>query len=574
MKRIRISLIASLAVAALLASCSGLDKMNKGAKDVSYSVNPPVLEAHAGQVDLDVTVQFPEKYFDKNTSIEATPVLVYEGGETAFPSYRVQGESVDGNDKVISNATGGSFTYSNSVAYNENMRVSDLVVRIKATKGEKTIEFDDYKIADGVISTSELVADQGAQSTIGDDAFQRIIAEAKTADLFFLIQQTNIRGSELKKEDIAALKAFMKDIQDADNVNFKGVDITAYASPDGPADLNSKLATRREKVAKDYLSREMRKAKVEGGNDDAMYTLKNTPEDWEGFQELMANSDVQDKELILRVLSMYSDPEVREREIRNISETFSVIAEEILPKLRRSQMSINAEVIGKTDEEIKELAANNPSELNIEEILYAATLTEDLDEQLAIYKAATVNVPQCWRAQNNVGCVLYAKGDIAGAKTAFEKANSIKSGVAEVNNNLGVIALREGDVAKAEEFFGSAAGAGAELDNNLGIVSIHKGDYDAAIRYFGNSTNCNAALAKILATKYDAALSTINANTMEVGFKYYLKAIIGARTAENDMMFDSLRKACELDAKFKAAATSDMEFAKFFEDATFKSIVQ
>jgi len=574
MKRIRISLIASLAVAALLASCSGLDKMNKGAKDVSYSVNPPVLEAHAGQVNLDVTVQFPEKYFDKNVTVEATPVLVYEGGETAFPSYRVQGENVEGNDKVISNATGGSYTYSNSVPYNENMRVSDLVVRIKATKKGTTKEFDDYKIADGVISTSELVADQGAQASIGKDAFQRIIAESKAADLFFLIQQSNIRGSELKKEDIAALKAYMKEIEAADNINFKGVDISAYASPDGPTDLNSKLATRREKVAKDYLTREMKKAKVEGGTDTEMYTLKNTPEDWEGFKALMEKSNVQDKELILRVLSMYSDPEVREREIKNMSETFSVIADEILPKLRRSKMSINAELIGKSDEEIKEFAANNPSELNIEEILYAATLTEDVDEQLKIYKDAAANFPKCWRAQNNVGCALYAKGDVAGAKAAFEKANGLKSGVSEINNNLGVIALREGDVAKAEEYFGAAAGAGAELDNNLGIVSIHKGDYDAAIRYFGNSTSCNAALAKILATKYDAALSTINANTMEVGFKYYLKAIVGARTAENDMMFDSLRKACELDAKFKAAATTDMEFAKFFEDATFKSIVQ
>jgi len=574
MKRIRISLIASLAVVAMLASCSGLDKMNKGAKDVSYSVNPPVLEAHAGQVNLDVTVRFPEKYFDKNVTVEATPVLVYEGGETAFPSYTLQGENVEGNNKVISNATGGSFSYSNSVPYNENMRVSDLVVRIKATKKGNTTEFDDYKIADGVVSTSELVADQGAQSTIGDDAFQRIIAQAKTADLFFLIQQSNIRGSELRKEDIQALKEYMKEIKATENVNFKGVNISAYASPDEPADLNSKLATRREKVAKDYITREMRKAKVEGGTDTELYTLKNTPEDWEGFKNLMENSSIQDKELILRVLSMYSDPEVREREIKNMSETFSVIADEILPQLRRSQMSVNSEIVGKTDEEITELANSNPSELTIEELLYAATLTEDVDNQLAIYKAAAANFPQCWRAENNVGCALYAKGDLAAAKASFEKANGIKGGVAEINNNLGVIALREGDIAKAEEHFGAAAGVGAELDNNLGIVSIHKGDYDAAIRYFGNSTNCNAALAKILATKYDAALSTLNANTKEVGFKYYLKAIVGARTAENDMMFDSLRKACELDAKFKAVATTDMEFAKFFEDATFKSIVQ
>ncbi len=574
MKKTRINLFASLALAALLASCAGLDKMKKGADGVNYTVTPEVLEAHAGKVDVEIKVQVPEKYFDKKVALEATPVLVYEGGETAFPTYKLQGESVEGNEKVISYTNGGTYSYKNSVDYNENMKVSDLVVRIKATKGSNTTEFDDYKIADGVIATSALVADQGAQAAIGGDNFQRVIPEEKLADIYFMIQQANIRGTELRKDEIAALKDFIKEAQTAENKEFKGVQISAYASPDGPTDLNTKLATKREKVAKDYLARELKKAKVEGAKEDDFFTLKNTPEDWEGFKTLMEKSNVQDKELILRVLSMYSDPEVREREIKNMSETFKVISDEILPKLRRSKMAVNVDVIGKSDAEISELAASNPSELNIEELLYAATLTKDVDAQLAIYKAASSKYPKCWRAANNVGCALYAKGDLAGAKSAFEKANGIKSGVSEVNNNLGVIALRDGDLAKAEEFFGAAAGAGAELDNNLGIVAIHKGEYDNAIRYFGNSTNCNAALAKILAKNYDAALSTINANTHEVGFKYYLKAIVGARTGQDDLMFDALRKATELDAKFKAAAVKDLEFAKFFEDATFKSIVQ
>jgi Tfp pilus assembly protein PilF len=574
MKKTRINLIASVALAALLASCAGLDKMKQKAAGVNYTVTPEVLETHAGNVDVTVKVQVPEKYFDKKVAIEGTPVLVYEGGETAFPSYRLQGEAVEGNDKVISYTNGGTFTYTGTVPYNENMRVSDLVVRIKATKGSKTMEFDPYKIADGVISTSALVADQGAQAAIGADNFQRIIPEQKLADIFFLIQQANIRGSELRKDEIAALKEYIKEVNEAERKEFKGVSISAYASPDGPTDLNTNLATKREKVAKDYMQRELKKAKVEGGTEDSFFDLKNTPEDWEGFKALMEKSDIQDKELILRVLSMYSDPEVREREIKNMSETYKVLADDILPKLRRSKLAVNVDLIGKTDEEIMELAANNPSELNIEELLYGATLTDNVDLQLEIYQAAAAKYPKCWRAANNVGCAMYAKGDLAGAKAAFEKANGIKANVAEVNNNLGVIALREGDVAKAEEMFGAAAGAGAELDNNLGIVAIHKGDYDGAMRYFGNSTSCNAALAKILAEKYDAALSTLNANTNEVGFKYYLKAIVGARTGENDLMFDSLRKATELDAKFKGVAVKDMEFAKFFEDATFKSIVQ
>ena len=425
-----------------------------------------------------------------------------------------------------------------------------------------------------MVSTSALVKDEGALAASGDDNFQRTIPEEKMADIFLLIQQANIRGTELRKEEIAMLKDFIKEAQAAENREFKGVDISAYASPDGPTDLNTKLATSREKVAKNYLARELKKAKVEGAKEEAFFNLKNTPEDWEGFKALMEKSNIQDKELILRVLSMYSDPEVREREIKNMSETFEVIADDILPKLRRSKMTVNVDVIGKTDEQISELALSTPDSLNIEELLYAATLTENVDEQLAIYKAAANKYPKCWRAQNNVGVASYQKGDLAAAKTAFEKANSVKGGVAEVQNNLGVVALREGDLAKAEEFFGAAAGAGAELDNNLGIVAIHKGDYDAAVRYFGNSTACNAGLAKILAGKYDAALSTLNANTLENGFKYYLKAIVGARTGENDLLFDNLRKATELDAKYKAYAVKDLEFGKFFEDATFKSIVQ
>ncbi len=570
MKKTRINLIATVALAAFFASCSGLDKMKKNAEQINYTVTPEVLETHGGKVDVTVKVQIPEKFFDKKVTLEATPVLVYDGGETAFESYKLQGESVEGNDKVISNLNGGSFTYTGTVPYNENMRVSDLVVRVKASKGDKTMEFEPYKIADGVVSISTLVMDQGAKSTIGANHFQRVIPEQKTADIFFLIQRANLRGTELRKDEIKQLEEYITEVKAAENKEFKGVGISAYASPDGPTDLNTDLAGKRESVTQKYLAKELKKAEVE----DVAFDVKSTPEDWDGFKQLMEKSNIQDKELILRVLSMYSDPEVREREIKNMSATYKVLADEILPKLRRSKLAVNVDLIGKSDEEISKLAANNPSELNIEEILYAATLTDNNDLQLDIYKAAASQNPNCWRAQNNVGVALYNKGDIAGAKAAFEKANSMKAGVPEINNNLGVVALRDGDIAKAEEFFGAAAGAGDALDNNLGIVAIHKGDYDAAMRYFGNATNCNAALAKILAEKYDSALSTLNAITHEAGFKYYLKAIIGAKTSDSDMMFESLRKATELDAKFKKIAATDMVFGKYFEDATFKSIVQ
>lgn len=573
MKQSRINVFASIALAALLASCAGLNKMKTGAQDVTYTVTPEVLEAHAGNVDITVKVKVPEKYMDKKAVVELTPVLKYDGGETTFPSKTVQGESVEGNDQVISYLNGGQYTYTGSVPYQENMKVSDLVVRIKATKGTSTLDFDDIKIADGVIATSDLVKDKGALVALGKDNFQRIIPESKDADIYFLIQQAALRGTELRKDEIAALKEYIKEAKADEKKEFKGVAISAYASPDGPTDLNTSLSEKRQNVAKGYLAKELKKAKVDGSA-EGFFDLKNTPEDWEGFKSLMEASSIQDKELILRVLSMYSDPEVREKEIKNMSETYKVIADDILPQLRRSKIAVNVELIGKSDEEIASLAASNPSELNIEELLYAATLTEDMDKQLSIYNSVVKIFPKSWRGYNDVAFILVKQDKLADAKASLEKANELSTGNAVVNNNLGVIALRNGDLAKAEEYFGAAAGVGSELDNNLGILSIHKGDYDAAMRYFGNSTSCNAALAKILAEKYDAALSTLNANTMEVGFKYYLKAICGARTADNDLMFDSLRKAVELDGTLKAAAAKDMEFGKFLEDATFKSIVQ
>jgi Flp pilus assembly protein TadD/outer membrane protein OmpA-like peptidoglycan-associated protein len=572
MKKTKINVFASIALAALLSSCAGLNKMKSGAQDVTYTVTPEVLEAHAGKVDVTVKVKVPEKYMDKKATVELTPVLKYEGGETAFPSKTVQGESVEGNNQVISYLNGGQYSYEGSVPYNENMKVSDLVVRIKATKGSTTLDFDDYKIADGVIATSDLVKDKGAMAVIGKDNFQRIIPESKDADIYFLIQQAALRGTELKKEEINALEDYIKEANAAENKEFKGVAISSYASPDGPTDLNTSLSEKRQKATESYLAKELKRAKVDGSA-EGFFDLKNTPEDWEGFKALMEASSIQDKELILRVLSMYSDPEVREKEIKNMSETYKVIADDILPQLRRSKIAVNVDLIGKTDDEIAALAASNPSELNVEELLYAATLTDDLDKQLSIYKSVNTNFPKCWRGFNDVAYVLVQQDKLAEAKVSLEKANDIKANPV-VSNNLGVVALREGDLAKAEEYFGAAAGVGAELDNNLGILSIHKGDYDAAMRYFGNSTNCNAALAKILAGKYDAALSTLNANTMEVGFKFYLKAICGARTADNDLMFESLRKAVELDSSLKAVAVKDMEFGKFFEDATFKSVVQ
>lgn len=570
MKQTRIHVIGSIALAALLASCASLEKMKKGASSIQYKVTPEVLETHAGKVALAIKGNVPAKLWDKKCTAVITPVLVYEGGETVYPSITVQGESVTGNNPSISYLNGGQINYAQqTVDFNGKMRVSDLVIRIKATKGTESVTFDDYKIAEGVIATSTLLGEEKPKAVKGKDDFKKLVNEAQAAEIIYLIQKADIRNGELKKEDVKALNDYIAAVKADANKNLKDVVVSAYASPDGATDLNTNLSSNREKSASKYINAQLKKAKAE-----ANVVGKSTPEDWDGFKAAMEKSNIQDKELILRVLSMYSDPEVREREIKNLSAAYKAIADEILPPLRRAVITVNAELIGKSDEVLKQLVESNVDSLNIEEMLYAAAnlYANDAATQGKIYAAAEAKYASDWRAVNNAGVVLFEKGDVAGAKAKFEAAEKLQA-TPVVENNLGVIALAEKDYAKAEECFGKAAGAGPELDENLGVCALLKGDYEKAATYFGASTSCNAALVKILTEKYDAALSTLNANNEEVGLKYYLKAICGARKMEKDLMFENLRKATSLEAKWKTYAKTDMEFGKYFEDATFKSIV-
>ena len=573
MKQTRFHLIGSLALAAVVASCGSLDKMKEAAKQINYKVTPEVLETHAGKVPMSFKATVPAKLWDKKVTAEITPVLTYEGGETVYPSITVNGESVaDNSNQTISYTNGGQIDYKQqSIDFNEKMRVSDLIVRIKFTRGDESFEITSKElempaIAKGVIATSTLLGDEAGVPALGKDAFQRVVTDSKVAELIYLINKADIRSGELKKDDVKAINDYIKTVKETENINFKDVVVAAYASPDGSTDLNSNLASKRESSAKDYITKQLNKAKAE-----ANVVTKNTPEDWDGFKAAMEKSDIQDKELILRVLSMYTDPDVREKEIKNLSAAYKVIAEEILPPLRRSSISINAEVVGKSDDELKALAISNPDSLNVEELLYAATLL-DAENSAKAYESAAKIYSNDWRAVNNYGIVLYKNGDVAGAKAQFKAAENLKA-TSEVENNLGVVAIAEKDYAAAKEYFGKAAGVGPELDDNLGIIALLEGDYAKAEEYFGASTSLNAALCKILVEKYDAALGLLNANNQEVGLKYYLKAICGARKGEGDLVFENLRKAVNLDSKWKEYAKTDMEFYKYFSNATFTAIL-
>jgi tetratricopeptide (TPR) repeat protein len=484
---------------------------------------------------------------------------------------------------VITLSGGGSFAYKDAVPYAEAMRLSDLELRITASKGAKSVDFAPIALAKGVIATPTLVVNyptpllgvQREKNTTGKydpniDAFQRIVPDEYTADIKYLINKADIRKEELTKEEIARLNEYNAAAAKDPRKKIKSIEVSSYASPDGALDLNTKLAEKRQDASSKFLTKELKKAEVE-----AEFKTKFTPEDWDGFKEMMGKSNIQDKELILRVLSMYTDPEVREREIKNLSAAFTGVASEILPQLRRSKFTTSIDLIGKTDEEIAALADSDPSKLNPAELLYAATLTKDANKKLAIYNSFMKIYTNDWRGYNNAGMVLVKQQKTADAKSLFEKAEKLNNNEPIIKNNLGVCALKEGDLAKAETYFGAASGAGDAVNNNLGILSIIKGDYAKAVKYLGDSDSPNTGLARILAGDNNGALKSLENCTWEGCYwKEYFKAVVGARTAKENLMYESLANAIKMKPELKKTAATDMEFAKYFKEAKFQEIVK
>jgi len=570
MKKFRSYFILILA-AAVMTGCSGLNKMKKNSNLVKYEVTPKVLETHAGVVTITIKGTYPAKYFDKKTTVTATPVLTYTGGETAFDKVQVlQGESVQANNKVIT-ATGGDFTYTATIPYKDAMKMSELVLRLKAVRGKKTLDFDQVKIADGVIATSTLVEKHGRAISSKDNYIQ-INPENKLADIHYDINRAEMNSKELKAEDIALLKEYIKSVSADPNRKLKSTEVSSYASPDGSMKINEPLSVKRGATAGKFIKKEF--VKIDAAKADGFFNEKTTPEDWDGFKTEVEKSTIQDKDLILRVLSMYSDPDVREKEIKNMSAAFATLKTDILPKLRRSKLAVNVDIVGRTDEQIVEQMKADPKVLNHEEILRAGSLTKDLNEQLKIYQAAAENDPKDFRAQNNVGVTYMALEKNDEAIAAFEKAKAIQNNDV-VKNNLGFGALVKGDMPKAEEYFNSMTAATPESKWGLGVIAITKGEYDKAVNDFGTEPCFNLALAQYLkgdVTKAKATLDSMK-DLCKCGKPSYLKAVIGAKLDDKNYMLTNLREAIGDKIEWKAYAKTDLEFAKFFNDETFKTNV-
>ena len=553
-----------VALVAVLSSCSS--KLDELSADY-FSVTPQVLEAVGGKVPATINGTFPEKYFNKKAVVEVTPVLKWDGGQAVGQSAVFQGEKVEGNDQTIAYKAGGNYTMKTVFDYVPEMAKSELFLEFTAKVGNKEVAIPAVKVADGVISTSEIVAQTVATANValGEDAFQRIIKEKHDANIMFLIQQANVRSSELK-----TAKAFQEEVKaigEAANKQITNIEISAYASPDGSLDLNQGLAEKRQDATAKVVNKNLKKDKMEANVD-----TKYTAEDWEGFQELVSKSNIQDKELILRVLSMYKEPEQREQEIKNISSVYSDLADEILPQLRRSRLTLNYEIIGKSDEEIANLADNNAKGLSLEELLYAATLAKDAAKKEAIYSKATQLFPNDYRAFNNLGKLAYEAGDMDKAENLLKKALTVKENP-EANMNLGLVALAKGKAAEAESYLGKAAG-NPELNEALGNLYVAQGQYERAVNAFGDAKTNSAALAQILAKDYNKAKSTLAAVANPDGYTDYLNAVIGAKTNNAAMVISNLKSAVAKDSSLAKKAATDLEFAKYFTNADFLSIIK
>ena len=559
-KGLFLSLIAAVA---LLASC------NKTLPNPEQlSVNPNPLVKVGNKVDAEIVGTFPEKKFAKKGVLVVTPVLKFEGQEVLGEPVTYVGEKAKENGKTVNYKEGGKYRQSCSFDYVPAMRKSELYLRFEARVGKKVIEIPDLKIADGVIATDELADARDNKSATTPDKFQRVIQELTEADIKFLIQSAELRSKETKSDEVKALKAAIKDANDAERKEINKIEVSGYASPDGGMDLNEKLAQNRQKAAAKFLQKDLKKNKI-----NAAIESNITAEDWEGFQKAMENSNMQDKDLVLRVLSMYSDPEEREAQIKNLSSVYGTIAEEILPALRRSRLILTTDLIGKSDDEIRELAQNDPAQLSVEELLYAATLTDNKAEKALIYQKA-IDQYNDFRAWNSLGQIYLEAGEIADARRCFDKALEIQPNDPDVNYNAGLAAMADGDLEKAEQYLGKAAGTKGNLNAALGTLYTKKGDYAAAKNAYGQNATNNAAVQQILSEDYAGAAKTL-ANVKEPNATTaYLKAVVAARTNDKSAVLENLKSAIAQDASLKARAAQDIEFAKFAEEAEFQAIVK
>ena len=566
MKKIFKLFVSVLAVAALTA-CGTAVQPN------DFKVNPSPLTVVGDLVDADITGTFPVKKFSKKAVLTVTPVLKFNGTEVEGQSVTYVGEKVKENGSIVSYKEGGRFKLHASFAYVPEMEVCELYLRFTAKNGKKVVVIPETKVADGLVTTVKFAVAEDVKSQVTADAFQRIIQEQTEADIHFLIQQSTLRNSELKSQDMKDLVAAIKDANAAENKAINKIEVTGYASPDGKENLNAGLASSRQSKSTKHLQSKIKNVKAD-------ITSTTVVEDWDGFIQYLKNSDIEQKDVLISLANKhYESVDTLEAAIKLAATAvkdnlWKQIATDILPALRRSRLILTTDLIGKSDEEIAALAQNDPAALNVEELLYAATLTNDLNEKVAIYKKAVAQYGSDYRSHNNLGMIYFAQGKVAEATDCYAAALKLAPKNADVNYNAAIAAMAVNDLKKAEEHLGKAAGTQGDLNTALGTLYTMKGDYDAAKKAFGKSVSNNAAVLYILIEDYAAARQTLANVENPNATTAYLKAIVCARTNAREDVYENLAVAVQLNEGLKAKAQNDIEFAKYQAEEEFQAIVK
>ncbi|HPF01114.1 MAG TPA: hypothetical protein PKY63_10635 [Bacteroidales bacterium] len=584
MKNLNLKIVVALVLSAALMSGCGLSKMAKKYSTVKYEAKPEMLETHGGKINTAVKGVFPAKYFDKKVTLEFTPVLKWEGGSYTCKTIKIQGERVTGEGITINKVNGGTFDWSDVIPYKPEMNASELVVNVKASKGNKTKDFGEVKLADGVIYTSERVA-RDEEMAIADHGYKKEVLITETANLYFDYNSANysktqkLNNSDASKEALKKAEEFI-----AKGWKIKTIDINAWASPEGEEAYNAELSNDRSEVAKKYIDSYIEKLDKQIAKDKKAkyeeikraYTInpKANGEDFEGFMAAIQKSTLPEKQAIINVIKSQPSKVQREQEIKNMTVIYAQV-EEILEPLRRAEISVVCYEPKRTDENIAMLSTTAPDSLKAEELLFAATLTEDNQTKVNIYKSGTKTYADNWKFWNNCGAILMEMGEVNDAKPYIEKANALSPNNAVVMNNMGVLASWDKDYATAKTRYEAAQSGGVSANYNLGILKIREGDYDGALQLFGSKTcKYNVALAQVLKLDYTNATSNLNCCKLDNGAPFYLLAVIGARTNNSSMLYDNLKKAIAAEPAYKAQAKEDREFFKFFNSTDFQNIVK
>ena len=556
MNTVGISKAISILFFSVLISGCGLTKMTSKYNMVMYTVTPPILQVHGGKVALQIDGNIPEKYFHKNATVDFTPILKSENSEATFKTITLQGEEASGGQTTISYTAGGRFTYKDEINYSDEMMNSDLEIKAVAKLKDDAEPLGPITIAKGVIATSERVQNT-EEMAIAHHGYEKETILSEFATIYFLVNQSAIRTSEKSDEDMQKLKEFAK-------LGYKtqSIEIKSFASPEGTVDANDDVSERRSKSTVRYTKQILKRLKLDGANNEELYTNISYGEDWDGFNRLMKASDKQDKKRVLNIVNSVQDPEKREQAIRDMAELYDAIDKNILPQLRKAQISILSYQPKRTDENIAALSISNPDSLDLNELLFSATLTDDKGVKMKIYNTA-VNLHNDWRACNNIACIYIAENNLDDANKWLDKAFKITGDQSDVLSNYGIVAARKGNLSKAQQFFNQANAS----ENNQAILNIRQGKYAKAERHFKNASTHNATLSKLLNGNNS---SNCTDNTAAC---YYLNAIVGARSANMQMLTNNLSKAIAADASYKQEAAKDLEFINYRENQEFNALI-